>query len=241
MTSYVYQISSSATDGLYIGKANNLNNRWFEHLSDSKERLDYPLYRAFAKYGIDTFSIQEVRQFETEEEAFAYETQLIKELRAKGVKIYNQNDGGLGGVNPTPGLRKKISDNVKKTFATQESIDKRQSVFSSKSYKQNVSKAVSISWQCEEIAKKHSDGNRRAWADPEIRAKMIVAMNTPESKKRRRKAHIGVKRNPKVLTDQELMEAKQLRLQGISLNDIATKYGVSYHTVRKMLNSMVAK
>ena len=51
---------------MYIGKteANSCNKRWKQHIADSqnpsRSNYDYPLYRAFRKYGLENFSFEEI-------------------------------------------------------------------------------------------------------------------------------------------------------------------------------------
>lgn len=61
---YIYKISNSINDKLYIGKTcTTLSNRWSHHISDYT-KYDWHLYRAMRKYGIENFSIELVEECE---------------------------------------------------------------------------------------------------------------------------------------------------------------------------------
>jgi hypothetical protein len=61
------------------------------------------------KYGAQNFKFEIVAECSSEEEAFELEKKFIVEWqttdRSKG---YNMNEGGCGGINPTPEVREKI-------------------------------------------------------------------------------------------------------------------------------------
>lgn len=57
--SYIYKITNTLNGKIYIGQTSTtIEQRWKQHIRDSKRYLDRPLYRAFNKYGIDAFKIE---------------------------------------------------------------------------------------------------------------------------------------------------------------------------------------
>ena len=69
---YIYKITNNLNGKVYIGKTNfTIEKRWREHCQDSqKETLQKrPLYSAMKKYGIENFSIEEIEQLETPQQA----------------------------------------------------------------------------------------------------------------------------------------------------------------------------
>lgn len=91
---YIYKISHlSQTNHVYIGQTNNPNRRFREHKSASGNYnnpcYDYPLYRAFRKYGIENFSFEVIDQAETEEIINQKEIDYISKYG-----YYNIADGG---------------------------------------------------------------------------------------------------------------------------------------------------
>lgn len=68
--SYIYVITNDINNKQYVGKTNNtIENRFQEHLKDSKRRKNEkrPLYNAINKYGIEHFSIEQLEECSPEE------------------------------------------------------------------------------------------------------------------------------------------------------------------------------
>lgn len=67
---YIYKITNQINQKIYIGKTSySIEKRWKEHCQDYKKNLDKPLYKAFNKYGLENFKIEEIEQVKTDEEA----------------------------------------------------------------------------------------------------------------------------------------------------------------------------
>lgn len=65
MTGFIYKITNNINGKCYIGKTlGSIEKRWKEHQYDSTRRkLEVrPLYRAFNKYGIENFSIEQIEE-----------------------------------------------------------------------------------------------------------------------------------------------------------------------------------
>lgn len=62
--SFIYKITNLLNDKCYIGKTDvhTIEERFKEHIKDSKRYLNRPLYRAFNKYGVENFQIEEIEQ-----------------------------------------------------------------------------------------------------------------------------------------------------------------------------------
>ena len=62
--SFIYKITNLLNDKCYIGKTDvhTIQERFNEHIKDSKKYLDRPLYRAFNKYGIENFKVEEIEK-----------------------------------------------------------------------------------------------------------------------------------------------------------------------------------
>lgn len=62
--SFIYKITNLLNNKVYIGKTDihTIEERFKEHIKDSYKYIDRPLYRAFNKYGIENFKIEEIEQ-----------------------------------------------------------------------------------------------------------------------------------------------------------------------------------
>lgn len=103
---YVYKIVNNVNGKMYIGiTARSIELRYDQHLYSKKE---YPLYRAFDKYGRDNFTIELLDCCETREEATSLEKYYIKLYNSTNGKFgYNQTAGGednCGSSNPRASL-----------------------------------------------------------------------------------------------------------------------------------------
>lgn len=63
----VYKIKNTLNGKVYIGRTiQGLNNRWTRHKYDCfVKELDFPLYRAMRKYGIENFTIEKIDEAKT--------------------------------------------------------------------------------------------------------------------------------------------------------------------------------
>lgn len=91
---YVYVITNSLTNKKYVGKTKDPKRRWRMHQNlDGKCKV---LYEAIKKYGVENFSFEINKEFLCEKESYAYEKQLIIDLKTKCPDGYNITDGGYG-------------------------------------------------------------------------------------------------------------------------------------------------
>lgn len=66
---YIYKITNKINGKSYIGKTlSSIEERWQNHIRDSKKESckDRPLYKAFAKYGIENFFIEKIEECSAE-------------------------------------------------------------------------------------------------------------------------------------------------------------------------------
>lgn len=85
---------------MYIGKTTyDIETRFHQHLNTvNNENIQYPLYRAMRKYGIENFSVEEIEEINTETELNEREKYWIKfyDTYIKNGKGYNCTLGGEG-------------------------------------------------------------------------------------------------------------------------------------------------
>lgn len=91
---YIYKITNQLNNKVYIGQTNRtIQDRWNQHIADSK-RLDKQtyLYKAFNKYGIKNFIIEEIIEASPDK---------LNELEIYYIKQYDSYNNGynmtLGG------------------------------------------------------------------------------------------------------------------------------------------------
>ena len=95
---YIYKITNEVNGKCYIGKTERtVQTRWAEHTQPSRfKRLDLPLYRAFLKYGVENFSVEEIEQCDSAilDEREIYWIDYFDAYRSG----YNCTAGGEGGI-----------------------------------------------------------------------------------------------------------------------------------------------
>lgn len=94
---YIYKITNNINNKCYIGQTErSIQIRWLEHIRPSKSKLDFPLYRAISKYGVDNFSVEEIEECDNAilDEREIYWIDYFDSYR----KGYNCTEGGGGGI-----------------------------------------------------------------------------------------------------------------------------------------------
>ena len=111
MTVGIYKITNNINNKCYIGQSRNIEKRWENHRYSN---LDYPLYRAFRKYGIQNFT------FEIIEECSAND---LNPKEAYWIRYYcpeyNQTAGGDFKIVPQKLTEKQVNE-IKTLLATGE-------------------------------------------------------------------------------------------------------------------------
>ena len=112
---YIYKITNKVNNKVYIGITVDVKKRFTSHLNS---RLNYPLYKAFNKYGKDNFKFEIIKECETRDEACFLEKKYIAEYKSNIKKYgYNQTSGGennCGSSNPRATLTDKDVLNIRK-------------------------------------------------------------------------------------------------------------------------------
>lgn len=110
MSQGIYKITNKINNKCYIGKSQNIENRWKQHLYNYKSNRypNKPLYKAFLKYGILNFSFQIIENIQnyTKEKSDSRQKYWIKYFNSFGSTGYNATEGGDGGI--TCNMRQKI-------------------------------------------------------------------------------------------------------------------------------------
>lgn len=97
----IYKITNIINKKVYIGQSVDIKKRWSNHRSDafdkSNYRYNYPLYRAFRKYGLEDFEfsvIEECQPSELNKKEKYWISKYNSFIGLKNSWGYNQNPGG---------------------------------------------------------------------------------------------------------------------------------------------------
>jgi len=109
---------------------------------------------AIREYGVSAFEHCVLEEHPDARSAYKAENRINKELRAQGRKLYNENNGGLGGPDPTPELRARISASVKEALKNAD-----MSFYKTPEYRETLSKAITMSYTDELRLRRVADTN----------------------------------------------------------------------------------
>ena len=89
----IYKITNLINNQSYIGQSVNITKRWRGHknISPNDHNYEYPLYKAFRKYGLENFSFEVIEECR------------IEELNEKEIYWINYYNSYKDGYNQTPG------------------------------------------------------------------------------------------------------------------------------------------
>lgn len=126
---YIYKISNTVNNTVYIGQTADLDNRWKQHLKNTYDTTKVnSLYMDMKEFGVDKFNI-EIIDTCFERHKFIIEEYWIN-IIAKETKLYNINIGSKLGESTKNKIRTKRIEN--KTFD-----------YSSESFKSKMSTVTS--------------------------------------------------------------------------------------------------
>ena len=206
MTYYIYKISNTINQKLYIGKTNNPKYRWYKHKLISKDTFNkykkYPIHFALAKYDYSNFTFEVIDQSENEVDILKQEIYYISYFKSLGMILYNITDGGEGvsGHIPSKETRDKIS-------------------------KANKGKLVgNKNWMFgkgNQILKEHNH--------------FYGKHHSENSKNNMSNKRIGDK-NPRAKLSEDIVRSIKRNDCNLSVKELANLYNVSIQTIYKILN-----
>jgi group I intron endonuclease len=112
---YLYLISSTLNDRVYVGITSKLNKRINTHSYYMWKGVGYGykshLYASAKKYGLSKFTFSLVSIFDNREDLNKAEIDLIAKYKSDGVPLYNLTNGGEGSLGwiPSDETRDKMS------------------------------------------------------------------------------------------------------------------------------------
>lgn len=240
----IYLITNSKNGKVYIGQTQDISARWSCHKSEANaNRLQYPLYRAMRKYGLNVFSIIVLEVAKSLEDADSLEKKYINMYDSRNPKIgYNLTAGGLvaRGWHHSEESKKKISDSQKgKIVIVSEETKKKISATNmgrnvSVDTKKKISKAITGIKRSKETKDKISSSKLGKKASIETKNKMS------DIQKNRQKVNKSM--NLAKLDFQLVEQIKKDWSTGLlSQRQIAKKYNVNRMTIWRVVNNITWK
>lgn len=131
----IYLITNKENGHKYVGQTTQgMNKRWQQHITESRQMSQKPLHRAFRKYGVHRFSIQEIDECDES---------LLDEREEYWIKYYNTFESAEG-YNATSGRGRPIlNENTKKKITEKAS----QRIFTD-THIENISIALTTKSKC---------------------------------------------------------------------------------------------
>lgn len=223
----IYKITNLINGKCYIGQSVDILRRWRNHKetskNPSKEAYEYPLYRAFRKYGLENFSFEILEECK-KEELDIKETFYINKYNSLN-EGYNQVLVGQGGTKVTPQEVNLIKYDLIYTTLPSDEIGKKYG------YSGRSVRAINIgeTWREENesypLRKKftHNQKNycRDCGCEISLQANRCVAC---ENLKRKQDA---IEQKP--VTREKLKEL----IRTVPFTQIAEKFGVTDNAIRK--------
>lgn len=179
----IYKITNKHNGKSYIGQSIDIKERWENHRCLNGNH-DYPLYRAFRKYGIDSF------EFEVLEECNAGE---LAERELYYIQKYDTVDNGYNQTYSTtnplldPEIMKKAIIKMTQNHRTKEHRKKQSGITKKLWLDAEYRKKNLESHSKPEARKKMSVASKRLWKlkGKELTAKIKTSLNTAEMREKR--------------------------------------------------------
>lgn len=236
---YIYTITNLINYKIYVGQTMKPKHRWSAHKCEAKaNRVDYIIYRAMRKHGIDYFHFSILEIVSTQDEADKAESYWIDQFCTRESDYgYNLMPGGLVriGWHHTIESKKKISDaNIGKMQPphTEEWKKYMSDIMTGRILTEDWKEKISISntglTRSEEVRQNIALAKMGTTHNEETKHKMSVA-KLGKTKSDETKQRMSVAKR-KFSPEQEL-EIIQLRNSGMKLKDVAIKFNCSEPTI----------
>src|SRR5271165_6172281 len=121
---FLYKITNTENNKIYIGQTNDLSRRWSQHKSAAKYHGEQVITRAITKYGKEKFTFEAIVSCKTQEDVDVLEEVVIQQYDARNMKVgYNVDIGGRTSPR-TPEIIRKIVESRRKYFETHDGWNK---------------------------------------------------------------------------------------------------------------------
>lgn len=251
----IYKITNTINQKVYIGQTiATLKTRWNSHVYESKrDKLNFPIYRAIRKYGVNNFIIEEIDFSNNIDELNLKETfHILKNKSNKPKYGYNCDTGGN---NKTVNDETKFRMKKPKSEKTKQKMRHSKSEEGRKNIEAAQKKRAKIKIQCENCNKKVNDINYKRWHGDNCgknrtwnkqlgkdaakklknnRSKKYTGIGNPMYGKKRRDVS---ERNKKIkYTGDKNGMSKTIIINGVAYGSMAEATritGISYYIIRK--------
>lgn len=136
---YLYKITNTENNKIYIGQTNDPARRWSGHKSAAKYRGEQVITRAITKYGHDKFTFEVIVSCQTQSDVDYLEEAVIQQYDARNKTVgYNVDIGGRTSPR-TPEIIQKMSEGLRKYYETHDGWNKGGTL--TEEWKQKISEA----------------------------------------------------------------------------------------------------
>lgn len=212
----IYKITNKINKSSYIGKSNNIERRFKDHqhlaFTENHKEYDKTLYNAFRKYGLNNFDFEIIEILEDYSISGEREKYWIAYYDTYN-NGYNESLGGDGGssIGHCSG-----EDNGRAKLTQLDVIDirtKYQKGISKNECYQSYKNKISLS------------GFTRVW-NGQTWKNIMPEVYTEENKQKNLKIGRGISsKRRRLFTDEEILEIRQAKKNGIKLSIAYKKYG----------------
>lgn len=250
---FVYKITNLSNHKLYIGKTNNITERWASHINEANlQRKNKPLYNAINKYGIDNFTIEIIENCEEESYCFEREKFWIEFFKTNICKYgnefgYNLTEGGEGATGYVHTLEQKENKSLckmgeKNPFYgkthSQESIDKISKSRLGKTLSIETKEAISA--QLKGVPKNENTKRKMSLSAVGKEKTLEHCLNISLSKQGKSNNRPGSKHHNSKLTEKDVLEIRQYfnNINDSSqekIKSLAEKYSVSESCIKQIV------
>lgn len=221
----VYKIKNTLNGKVYIGRTiQSLNNRWTRHKYDCfVKELDFPLYRAMRKYGIENFTIEKVDEAETIEKLNKKEADWIFNLESM---VY-QNGYNIKPEDNRLKMPKETRLKISNSLKGKKKVNRISKKEKSKIAKENGSKATKNTNGLKKFHKENPNFNR------DIAKKRMENLSVRENLSKKAKEQWSLKKNRDEMA--KIKGSKKFQVIDRRTGEIAYE-GYNQHECARLLN-----
>jgi len=224
----VYRISHIDSGKSYIGITTNYKKRMQVHFN-SHNTNSY-LHRTIKKHGKENFKHEIIFECNSWKELCEEETEYIKIFNTKAPNGYNLTDGGEGTLGRLYSLetRKKIGKMSKNRFVSEKTRKKMSDAKLNMSLetRKKISESNKNKIVSNETRKKMSETRKGFVCSKEAKQNMSIAQQNKSNKTKQK-----IAKTLSIFSKEQIIEIKQMLINGVFQKDIAKKFNVVQSTI----------